>query len=528
VVLRRIGISNGILSPAPPAHNPENTSGLPSVARRRCRLPQHAAAGLPQRLVARRLPAEVVEHIVAKTDGVPLYVEELTKMLLEADLLRQDADHYVLTGPLVSVTIPDTLQDSLMARLDQMHTAKEIAQFGAVLGREFTYEILQALSPLDEASLQDGLAQLVAAELLYQRGRPPRARYIFKHALIQDAAYASLLKSTRQQMHQRVAERLEMAYAELTTTQPEWVAHHYTEAGCATQAVRYWYAAGRLASQRSAHVEAIAHLTRGLEVLQGLPETIERDRQELDLQLALGRGLMVTKGLAAIDAEDAYTRAWELCQHVEAPSEQIAALAGLRRMVTARGDLQTARDLAEQLLELAQRHQDTPLLLEAYYSLGVVLQQLGEVASARTQFEQGMTLDKQPMLDAPIAMQRVGIDPSVGIRTHAGRMLWIMGYPEQAVQRDREALTLAEQRAHPYSQGFALLWSAILYAYRRESHISQKQAEAVIALAAAHEFEGWLTVGTMLCGWVQGIQGNYEEGLAQIQQGLSSLSIGVT
>jgi predicted ATPase len=185
------------------------------------------------------LPSEVVEHIVTKTDGVPLYVEELTKMLLESDLLREEAEQYVLTGPLSTVAIPDTLQDSLMARLDQLDTAKEVAQLGAVLRREFAYALMQGLSSQDEATLQAGRTQLVEAELLYQRGRPPRARYIFKHALIRDAAYASLLRSTRQQVHAQVAQLLEAGFPEVIETQPELVAHHYTEAGCDEQAMRY-------------------------------------------------------------------------------------------------------------------------------------------------------------------------------------------------------------------------------------------------------------------------------------------------
>jgi len=190
------------------------------------------------------LPADVVEHIVVKTDGVPLYVEELTKMLLASELLQEEADHYTLTGPLTAVAIPATLQDSLMARLDQLNTAKGVAQLGAVLGREFPYEMLQAISPQDEETLQAGLMHLVATELLYQRGRPPCAKYIFKHALIQDAAYASLLKSTRQQLHQQIAQLLQARFPEVVETQPEVVAYHYTEASCPEQALTHWQQAG--------------------------------------------------------------------------------------------------------------------------------------------------------------------------------------------------------------------------------------------------------------------------------------------
>src|SRR5262249_33322401 len=225
---------------------------------------------LRQRAGGKTLPPEVVQYIVAKTDGVPLYVEELTKMLLVSPLLREEADQYVLTGPLRTVAIPDTLQDALMARLDQLHTAKEVAQLGAVLGREVAYELLQALAPQDHEALQEGLAQLVEAELLYQRGRPPRARYVFKHALIQDAAYAALLKSTRQQVHQQIAQVLEARFPALVESQPELVAQHYTAAGCAEQAVHYWQRAGQQASNRSAYLEAISHFTSVIELLKTL------------------------------------------------------------------------------------------------------------------------------------------------------------------------------------------------------------------------------------------------------------------
>ncbi|HEX9844226.1 MAG TPA: AAA family ATPase, partial [bacterium] len=254
---------------------------------------------ITQRTGGKALPAEVVQHIVTKTDGVPLYVEELTKVLLASPLLREDAGQYVLTGPLLTVTIPDTLQDALMARLDQLPAPKEVAQLGAVLGREFTYELVRSIARRDGASLRAALDQLVAAELLYQRGRPPKARYVFKHALIRDAAYASLLKSTRQQLHQRTAQVLEAQFPEMVATQPELLAHHLTEAGHPAEAVGYWQRAGERAVGRSANLEAISHLRTGLAVLQTLPETAERIQRELLLETTLGPALMITKGFAA-------------------------------------------------------------------------------------------------------------------------------------------------------------------------------------------------------------------------------------
>jgi predicted ATPase len=275
------------------------------------------------------LPTEVVEQIVAKTDGVPLFVEELTKMVLESGLLRAGEDHYDLTGPLPSLAIPTTLHDSLMARLDRLAAVKTIAQLGATLGREFSYELLQAVSPWDEATLRQGIQQLVEAEFLYQQGLPPQATYLFKHALIQDAAYQSLLKSTRQRYHQQIAQVLEARFPSVVETQPELLAQHYTEAGLTEQAIPYWQRAGQRAVERSAHVEAISHLTKGLELLTTLPGTPERTRHELDLQITLGPALMVIKGPAAPEAERVYNRARALCQHVGETPQLYPTLWGL-------------------------------------------------------------------------------------------------------------------------------------------------------------------------------------------------------
>jgi predicted ATPase len=213
-------------------------------------------------------------------------------MLLESALLREEADYYALTGPLSAVAIPSTLQDSLMARLDQLNVAKEVAQLGAVLGREFPYEMVQALGLIEEGAFQDGLVQLVAAERLYQRGRPPRARYIFKHALIQEAAYQSLLKSTRQQVHQRMVQVLEELFPETVETQPELLAHHCTAAGLYEKAVGSWRRAGQRAADRSAYKEATAHFAEALRVLQYLPESRNTMEQAIDLRFELRNALL--------------------------------------------------------------------------------------------------------------------------------------------------------------------------------------------------------------------------------------------
>ena len=280
------------------------------------RLLRQQATELTTRVThGKALPPEVLAQVVAKTDGVPLFVEELTKMVLESGLLQERDDRYELTGPLPPLAIPATLHDSLMARLDRLAMVKGLAQLGATLGRESSYALLQAVSPWDEETLRRGLQQLVEAEFLYQQGLLPQAMYRFKHALIQDTAYQSLLRSTRQQYHQRIAQALEARFPDLCATQPELLAQHYTEAGLMTQALPYWQRAGERAIQRSAHVEAIAHLTKGVELLTTLPETPERAQQELVLQTLLGPQLIAAHGFGIPEVENTYARARELCQH---------------------------------------------------------------------------------------------------------------------------------------------------------------------------------------------------------------------
>jgi class 3 adenylate cyclase/predicted ATPase len=475
---------------------------------------------ITQRAGGKTLPAEVVQHIVTKTDGVPLYVEELTKMLLTSALLREEADQYVLTGPLRTVAIPDTLQDALMARLDQLNTAKEVAQLGAVLGREFPYDLLQAIASQEEDTLQAGLAQLVGAELLYQRGRPPRARYIFKHALIQDAAYASLLKSTRQQVHQQIAQVLETRFSALVETQPELVAQHYTAAGCPEQAVVYWQRAGHQASDRSAHLEAISHVTTGIELLTTLPETPERTQHALTLYITLGAALLMTKGHAAPEVEQAYTQAYALCQQVGETPELVPVLFGLWRFYISRPQYHTARELGETLLHLAQRADDPALTVIAHYALGVTWCMLGTLPAARQHLEAGIaryTPDQRRAL-----VFRMGHDLGVGCRVHAAQTLWLLGYPEQALTRLHEALALAHALSHPYSLAFARCVAAQVFQFRRDVPAVREQAEDAVALSTEWGFPHWAALGTSLRGWALAMQGQDEEGMIQVRQGIAA------
>jgi class 3 adenylate cyclase/predicted ATPase len=457
------------------------------------------------------LPTEMLQQIVAKTDGVPLFVEELTKMVVESA---------GATGTSLLQTIPATLQDSLMARLDRLGTAKEVAQLGATLGREFSHELLRAISPLDEEALQRGLSQLVDAELIYQRGVPPHRQYIFKHALIQDAAYQSLLKSRRQQLHQQIAHVLEEQFAEIKEIQPELLAHHYTEAGLVEQAIPYWQQAGQRAIERSANVEAVSHLTKGLELLKTLPDTIECAQQELTLQIVLGVPLIATKGYAAPEVEYIYTRARQLCQRLGETPQLFPVLEGLRAFYFVRAEYTPSRDLGEQLLTLAQRFRDPALLLEAQQGLGMTLLGLGEFVPAREHLEQGITL-YDPQQHRSLAFLH-GLDPGVGCRSGVAWALWLVGYPGQAVQKNNEALTLAQEWSHTYSLVYALSNGALVHQFRREGQATQRLTEPTISLSREQGFPQDLAQGVILQGWVLAEQGQREDGIILMCQGLTA------
>jgi predicted ATPase len=452
------------------------------------------------------LPAAVVEQIVAKTDGVPLFVEELVKMLLESGLIRQERDHYVLTGPLPPLAIPSTLHDSLMARLDRLAAVKEVAQLGAVLGREFSYALLRAVSPLDEATLQQSLRQLVEVELLYQRGMPPQATYLFKHALIQEAAYQSLLRSTRQ--------ILESQFPHTAETQPELLAQHYTEAGLSAQALPYWQRAGQRASERSAHVEAISHFTTGITLLQTIPETPERTQHAVTLYIGLGTALRMTKGQAAPEAEHAYTQAYALCQQAGETPQLAQALLGLWRYYNTRAQLHTARDLGETLLRLAQRAHDPVLAFLAHYALGATWFYLGAFPAARRHLEAGI---------AHFTPDQMRQEPGGFCHLYAALSLWFLGSLEQAAARLHEALALVHERSYAYSLAYAAVWASLVCQLRRDAPAVYEQAEVAVTIATEHGFPFWGALGTSLWGWARAMQGQGEAGMVQIRQGIAAL-----
>jgi class 3 adenylate cyclase/predicted ATPase len=470
---------------------------------------------------SRSLPPAVLQQLIEKSDGVPLYLEEMTKAILESGHLKEVNGRYELVGSLASLAIPATLQDSLMARLDQLGTAKRIAQLGATLGRTFTYDLLQAVSSLGEFVVWRSLAELVEAKLLYQRGALPHATFTFKHALIQDTAYQSLLRSTRQQYHCQIAQVLEERFPETAQRQPELLAHHYTEAGHTDQAVGYWQLASQQAVQRSANVEAVAYLQKGLELLKTLPDTTERAQQELHVRLTLGRLLMSVKGYAAPEVRHTYARARALCHQVGDTPELISVLYGIYGFYATRAEYMTARELGEECLRLAQRQHDPGLrlqaLLQAHGMLGIALLFLGKFVAVRTHTDQAVALYVSQQ-HCPHAWQDHGV---IGLM-FAAWALWSLGHPDQALRRSQEALTLAREYASPRRLVWALIYAAGIHLFRREPQRAHQLAEEAFALATAQEFL-LLTAACMLYqGGALAMQEQYTEGLARLRQGLAT------
>ena len=469
----------------------------------------------------KNLPAEVLEEILTKTDGVPLFVEELTKMVLESELLREEVNEYLLTGRLHTLKIPVTLQDSLMARLDRLNTAKDLVQRCAILGREFTAEMLLAIQPHNEDIIQQGLSQLVESELLYQRGKFPKTTYIFKHALIQEAAYQSMLKNTRKKYHKQIADMLLKRFPELAVSQPEIVGHHYTEAGMGKMAISYWQQAGQRAVERFANEEAIAHFKRALEILANLPETAERSENELELLLAIGPSLIAIKGYAAEEVEQSYSRARTLGQQIGDAAQLFQVLWGLWGYYVVRAEHQEAREAGEELLELARNKQDTIYLMESHLTLGGALFCLAEFVKASEHLEKGAALYEPDKHRSYISL--FAADLGVFCPAWAAHPLWHIGYPDRAIIRSREAVKLAEKLAHPYSIALALDYAAIAHQFRREAKEAYKRAEAAITICEDHNFAYYLGWAMVIKGWALADMGDCENGTEVIQRGLNTL-----
>jgi len=495
-------------------------AGLPNVGTLTLgRLDRDDVENMVARVTGGRvLPAEVMKQIVAKTDGNPLFVEELTKTVLEAGILVEDADGYRLDRPLPPLAIPATLQDSLMARLDRRAPVREIAQIGAAIGREFSYSLLRALVGGDESALKHGLAQLEQAELVFRRGEPPDAGYSFKHVLVRDAAYESLLKSRRQQLHGQIARALEESFAEIAASQPEIVAHHFTEAGLAEPAIDYWLKAGQQAARRSANAEALNHLARGLELLPNIDDPMLRNKSELLLQTSLGHSLRSIKGWSIDSVKHAYTRALQLCKESGFDEHTLPAVFGLWTWNFLRAALGEAQALAEHLVNTAENADDSVFRVLAHEALGFTLFARGKFVAAHAALERSISMCEDSKATAYLDLSAQ--DPRVHVRLYDGIVLWLLGYPDQALRICADARRYAETSQHPFSDALARTISLRVHQLRGEAAVVAGQADAAIALCEEHEFVHYLAMALILRGWASAQQGEFEKGIAEIQAGL--------
>ncbi len=485
------------------------------------RLNQRDGMALVERVTGgRELPGEVLDQILTRTDGVPLFIEELTKMVLESGLLREEGGRYALSGPLPEPAIPTTLHDSLMARLDRRAPVREVAQIGAAIGREFSHALLGAVAGLPGDKLGTTLDELVRSELVFARDEPPQAVYSFKHALVRDAVYDALLRGRRQELHTRIAVALEERFPEIVEQQPELMAQHCTQAGLTERAIAYWGKAGRKSLARATITEAVAQLRKGLDLISSLPDSQERARQELDLQTTIGPALIVTKGFAAPQVEQAYARARELCRQMGETPQLFTVVWGLWSFYAVRAELQIAKELGDQLLTMAERQQDPALLVTAHVTMAVLLHNMGEPLSARAHLEQALVRYDPQQHHSLIS--RFGHDEGLSALVFAAHASWYLGYPDQAMARIGEALSLARELSHPLSLANALDFRAWLHVYRREPSLAQEQAEADLALSVKQGFEFFVAHAKAFRGWALVEQGKGEEGIAQIRAGLAA------
>jgi class 3 adenylate cyclase/tetratricopeptide (TPR) repeat protein len=448
------------------------------------------------------LSKDVIDSVVKRTDGVPLFAEELTRLMLESK------------GRAVLREIPVTLRNSLMARLDRLGPGKEVAQLAAVIGREFSYELLEALSPLQGAELQAALARITEAELVYPRGAPPDATYQFKHALVQDAAYESLLKSRRRQLHRRVAETLAEKFPALADTQPELLAHHWTEAGAAEPAIAAWRKAGRQAVRRFANEEAVAYLSKALEVLNNLPQSSGRDTEELNLQMLLTTPLIATKGYTATEVEKACYRARDLSQRIGDTPHLFAILGGLTSIYFNRGEPLTALELANQMLSLAERKNDPVRLVWAHYLLGFILEASGDLSSSRQHLEKSIAHYNFRERQSYGFVQDPG---ATGLSCLARVLLWL-GYPEQALEKQRQAMDWARRLGDPFTLQWVLDGAYRLHLRRGEFQSAIEAAEEQIAICGEYGFEPALLLVIANRGLALTYVGRTDEGISQILQ----------
>jgi predicted ATPase len=492
----------------------------PAVRLNLGRLTQAQSAALIHRMAGKALPHDVLRPILAQTEGIPLFVEELTQAVLEASPGEEKAYRGERPELLPSTLIPDTLFDALMPRFDRLGEALPVAQTAAVLGREFSYALLEAVASQPKAALQHALERLQAAQLLFAVGDSPERRYLFKHSLIRDAAYHSLLKSQQPPLHARVARMLETQFPEIARRQPELLATHYQAAAQYEPAIDYWHNAGQRALEHSAHHEAISHFKHGLALLPQLPDTAARQQKELLLQSALGVPLTMTQGYGTPEVERTYARALELSSAGGESPQHFAALRGLWVFYLIRAEYQTALKLSEQLLDLAAEEQDPALGMEAYATRGITLFYGPDLTQAHTHVGKALRLYEPQQHRRHVF--RYGQDLGVMCGCYDAWIRLLQGYPAQAQGTLAQTLQLAQRQAHPLSLVYALSFDVLIdYESYREPLRVEEKAHTLMTLSQTQGFPFWLSAGIILEGWAWVVKGQEHQGIARMEEGIA-------
>jgi class 3 adenylate cyclase/tetratricopeptide (TPR) repeat protein len=468
------------------------------------------------------LPQEIAAHIIDRTDGVPLFVEELTKAVVESGMLTDAGDHYTAADPVPTLAIPASLQASLLARLDRLAPVREVAQIGAALGRQFSHELIATVAPMAPPQLDDALAQLVSAELIYRRGSPPDAEYSFKHALVQDAAYGTLLRERRRQLHARIAAALEGRFPEIVAAQPALLAHHCQEAGLPEKAVAYWLAAGRQAWARSAVAEAVALLRRGLALVPALPDGDPCRETELDLQIALGQALIANQSWGAPELGEVHSRALELASILKRPRALLSALWGQYAYHACGACHDRARQLAVEMRDLGKTSGDVPTRVMGYDACTYTCNSLGEFTAARAHSENALAL--YDPADRPFYAELMSNDRLVLLLDHSTIPLACLGHLDQAPSRADAALQEARRLSHPHTLVDALAWAWLTgWCIRSEPASLLQYADEMLALSVEHEFALYRAGGILTRGWCLAALGHADEGIPLLATGLAGM-----
>ena len=468
------------------------------------------------------LPDKVMEQILQKTDGVPLFVEELTKTVLESGLLKESEGAYIVEGTLPALAVPNTLQDSLMARLDRMAPVREVAQVAATIGREFSLDLLAAVAERSEEDISEALDQLADSELIFRRGVTPHQTFSFKHALVQDAAYASLLISRRKQLHARIAGVMADRYPEIVQTQPELLAHHLTESGLIKAAIERWQQAATLATRRSANPEAVAHLERALDLISTVPESEERDRQELSLLIGYTAPLIAARGYMVEELARATDRAQKLSEKLGEAEQIMPVLYGQWAFQLVAGTRARCIEIAEAILRPGKRSGDIDARMIGHRLLGTVSVTAGAFETARQNLESSLELYDHDR-HGPLAFQ-LGQDFRVGGQNFLAQALWCLGFPAKAVEQAREGIDFARSLSHPNTLAYALNnGGTVICALREDLDGLEAGAQEMFSIGTEHGLQMWQGVGMLWTAWVKIMRGDVEagvEGLIQVQDAL--------